>query len=163
MGKQFNETVLEKLLLFNCWKLSPTLCYPMDCSRPGSSALHYLPEFTQIHAHWVGDAIQPSHPQLTPSPFAFNLSQHQNLFQQAGSSHSGAKVLVLQLQHQSSNKYSELISFRIYLVWSPSSPGHSLESSPATQFESISSSMFSLLYGPTHTTIHDYWKNHSLD
>ena len=73
----------------------------MDCSTPGSSVLHYLLEFAQIHVHWVSDAIKPSHPLLPPSPFAFNLSQHQGLFQLVGSSHQVVKVLVLQLQHQS--------------------------------------------------------------
>ena len=55
----------------------------MDCSIPGSSVLHYLPEFAQIHVHWVSDAISPSHPLLPPSPFAFSLSQNQDLFQWA--------------------------------------------------------------------------------
>ena len=54
-------------------KLCP-LCSPMDCSMPGSPVLHYLPEFAQIHVHWVGDAIQPSHPLPPPFPPAFNLS-----------------------------------------------------------------------------------------
>ena len=61
-------------------KSCPTLCCPTDCSTPGSSVLHYLPEFAQIHVHWVGDTIQPLHPLLHPSPFALNLSQHQGLF-----------------------------------------------------------------------------------
>ena len=55
----------------------PTLCDPMDCSTPGLTVHHQLPEFTQTHVHWVSDAIQPSHPLLSPSPPAFNLSQHQ--------------------------------------------------------------------------------------
>ena len=54
----------------------PTLCGPMDCSTPGFPVLHHLPELAQIHVHWVGDAIQPSHPLSSPSPPAFNLSQH---------------------------------------------------------------------------------------
>ena len=58
-------------------------------------------EFTQIHVYWVGDAIQPSHPLSSPSPPAFNLSQHQGLFQWVSSSHQVAKVLEFQLQHQS--------------------------------------------------------------
>ena len=58
----------------------PTLCDPMDCSTPGLPVLHCLPEFAQIHVHWVGDAIQPSHPLLPLSPLALNLSQHQGLF-----------------------------------------------------------------------------------
>ena len=55
----------------------PTLCDPMDCGTPGLPVHHWLPEFTQTHVHWVGDAIQPSHPLSSPSPPAFNLSQHQ--------------------------------------------------------------------------------------
>ena len=62
---------------------------------------HQLPEFTQIHVHWVGDAIQPSHPLLSPSPPAFNLSQHQGLFKWVSSLHQVAKVLEFQLQHHS--------------------------------------------------------------
>ena len=57
-------------------QLFPTLCDPMDCSTPGLPVHHQLPEFTQTHVHWVGDAIQPSHPLSSPSPPAFNLSQH---------------------------------------------------------------------------------------
>ena len=53
------------------------LCDPVGCSTPGSSVLHHQLEFAQIHVHWVSDAIQPSHPLLLPSPFAFSLSQHQ--------------------------------------------------------------------------------------
>ena len=58
----------------------PTLCDPMDCSTPGLPVHHQLLEFTQTHVHWVSDAIQPSHRLLSPSPLAFNLSQHQGLF-----------------------------------------------------------------------------------
>ena len=76
------------------------LCDPVDCSMPGLLVRHQLPEFTQTHVHWVGDAIQPSHPLSSPSPLAFNLSQHQGLFQWVGSSHQVAKVLEFQL-HQS--------------------------------------------------------------
>ena len=68
---------------------------------PGSSVLHCLLKFAQIHVHWVGDAFWPSHPLLWPLTFAFNLSQHQGLFQWVGSLHQVAKILELQLQHQS--------------------------------------------------------------
>ena len=78
----------------------PTLCNPMDCSTPGLPVHHQLPEFTQTHVLWVGDAIQSSYPLLSPSP-AFNLSQHQGLFHWVSSSHHLAKVLEFQLQHQS--------------------------------------------------------------
>ena len=78
----------------------PTLCDPMDCSTSGFPVHHQLPELTQTHVHWVGDAIQPSHLLSSPSPPAFNLSQHQGLFQWVSSLHQVAKVLELQLQHQ---------------------------------------------------------------
>ena len=58
-----------------------TLCDPMDCSMPGFPVLHHLLELFQTHVYWVGDAIQPSRPLSSPSPPAFNLSQHLGLFQ----------------------------------------------------------------------------------
>ena len=70
------------------------------CSTPGFPVLHQLLEFAQTHVHWVGDAIQPSHPLFSPSP-TFSLTQHQGLFQWISSLHQVAKVLELQLQHQS--------------------------------------------------------------
>ena len=90
-----------------------TLCNPMDCSTPGLPVHHQLLEFAQTHAHGVSDAIQPSHPLLSPSPLAFNLSQHQSLFQGVSSSHQVAKVLEFQLHISPSKEYSGLISFRI--------------------------------------------------
>ena len=78
----------------------PTLCDPMDCSTPGVSVHHQLPEFPQTHDHWVVDAIQSPHPLSSPSP-AFNLSQHQGLFKWIISLHQVAKVLGFQVQHQS--------------------------------------------------------------
>ena len=82
-------------------QLCPTLCDPMDCNTPGFPVRHQLPELTQTHVHRVGDAIQPSDPLSSPSPVAFNLSQHQGLFQWVCSLHQVAKVLEFQLQHQS--------------------------------------------------------------
>ena len=78
-----------------------TLCNPTNHSTPGLPVHHQLPESTQTHVHWVGDAIQPSHPLLSPSPPALNFSQHQGLFKQVSSSHQVAKVLEFQFQHQS--------------------------------------------------------------
>ena len=78
-----------------------TLCDPMDCNTPGLPVHHQLLELTHTHVHRVGDAIQPSHPLSSPSPPALNLSQHQGLFQWVSSSHQAARVLELQLQHQS--------------------------------------------------------------
>ena len=77
------------------------LCVPMDFSLPGFPVRHHLQEFARTHVHWVRGAIQPSHPLLSPSPPALNLSQYQGPFQWVGYSHQVAKVLELQLQHQS--------------------------------------------------------------
>ena len=77
-----------------------TFCSPMDCSMSGFPVYHQLPELTQTHVHSIGDAIQPSHPLLSPSPPAFSLSQHQGLFKWVSSSHQVAKVLEFQLQQQ---------------------------------------------------------------
>ena len=82
---------------FSVAKLCPTLCHPMDCSTPGFLFLPHLLEFAQTHVHWVSDAIQPPHPLSSPSPPAFNHSQHQSLFQWFGSFNQIAKVLDLQL------------------------------------------------------------------
>ena len=78
----------------------PTLCDPMNHSMPDLPVHHQLLESTQTHVHWVGVAIQPSHPLWSPSP-ALNLSQHQGLFKWVSSLHQVAKVLEFQLQHQS--------------------------------------------------------------
>ena len=78
-----------------------TLCDPMNRSTPGLPVHHQLLESTQTHVHWVCVAIQPSHPLLSPSPPALNLFQHHGLFRWVCSSHQVAKVLELQLQHQS--------------------------------------------------------------
>ena len=91
----------------------PTLCDPMDCSTPGLPVHHQLQEFTQTHVHWVGDAVQPSHPLLFPSPPTFNLSLHQGLFKWISSSHQVAKVLEFHLHHQSFHEYSGLLSFKM--------------------------------------------------
>ena len=74
-------------------QLCPTLCDPMNGSTPGLPVYHQLQEFTQTHVYWVGDAIQPSHSLLSPSPPALNLSQHQGLFWWVSSLHQVAKVL----------------------------------------------------------------------
>ena len=73
-----------------------TFCNPMNCSTPGFPIHHQLLEPTHTHVHWVGDAIQPSHPLSSPSP-ALNLSQHQGLFKWISSLHQVAKVLEFQL------------------------------------------------------------------
>ena len=75
--------------------------WPHESQHARLPVHHQLPEFIQTHVHWVGDAIQPSHPLLSPSPPAPNPSQHQGLFQWVNSLHAVAKVLEFELQHQS--------------------------------------------------------------
>ena len=89
----------------------PTLCSPMDCIMPGLPVHHQLPEFTQTHVHWIGDAIQPSHPLSSPSPPAFNLSWHQGLFQWVTSSPSGCQSCHLFLASSSSVKSIPFLFF----------------------------------------------------
>ena len=141
----------------------PTLCNPMDCSTPGLPVHHQFPELAHTHFHWVTDAIQPSHPLLTPSPPTFNLSQHYGIFQWVRSSHQEVKGLEFQLQHQSFQWIFRDDLLQDGLVGSPCSPRDSQEISPTPQFKSNHSSVFSCLYGPTFKFIHDYWENHSFD
>ena len=89
-----------------------TVCDPMDCSTPGLPVPHQFPEPTQTHVHRVGDAIQPSHSLSTPS-LAFNLSQHQGLYQQVSSLHQWPKDCSFSFSISPSNVYSGLISLRI--------------------------------------------------
>ena len=98
---------------------SPTLCNPMDCSTPGLPVHHQLPEFTQTHVRWVGDAIQPSHPLSSPPPPVFNPSQHQGLFRWVSSSRQVATVL------DTLFTYQHLIYFLIsyLLITVSSAPG----------------------------------------
>ena len=108
----------------------------------------------------------PASGSFSMSRLFFTLSQHQALFQWVGSS-LVAKVLELQLQHQSSQWIFRVdflnIHWKDWLVWSSCCPRDSQKSFPAPQFQSINSSAFSLLFGPTLTSVHYYWKNHSFD
>ena len=90
----FVDPLCIKLYFCSVTQLCLTLCDPMDCSTPGFPVHHQLPELAQTHVHPVGDAIQPFHRLSSPSPPAFNLSQHQGLFQWVSSLHQVAKVLV---------------------------------------------------------------------
>ena len=124
------------LFTFHCsvTKLCPALCDRMDCGAPGFPVLHCPPELTQTHVHWVNDAIQPSHLLSSPSPPALSLTQHQGLFQWVGSLDQVAKLLKLQLQHQSFQWISRVDWFPLVSSYSPR---HFQESSPAPQFESM--------------------------
>ena len=106
---QFSSVQFSHSVVSDSWD-------PMDCSTPGLPVHHQLPEFTQTHVHWVSDAIQPSHPLSSPSPPAFNLSQHQGLFQWVSSSHQMAKVLEFQLQHQSYHHLLQWLAHSMSLI-----------------------------------------------
>ena len=138
------------------------LCDPMDCSTPGPPVHDQLPEFTQAHDHQVGDAIQPSHPlsslsshlQSFPALRSFPMSQ----FFTSGGQSIGVSV--------SPSVISMNIEDWFPLGWtgwiSLQSKGLSRVFSNIT-VQSINSSALSFLHSPTLTSIHDYWKNHSLD
>ena len=94
-----------------CW----TLCDPMDCSMSGFPVHHQFPEIAQTHVHQGRDTNQPSHPLSSPSPPAFNLSQHQSLFQWVSSLQSGGQSIgSFSFSTSPSNEHLGLISFRTY-------------------------------------------------
>ena len=135
----------------------PTLCEPIGCSTPGFPVYHQLPQSTQTHVHWVGDAIQPSHSLSSLSPPVFNLSQHQGLFKWVGPSYQVAKILEFQLQHQHFQwTHPGLISFRMDWVDLLAVQG-TLKS--LLQFKSIKSSALNFLYSPTLTSIQEKGKS----
>ena len=138
------------------------LCDPMDCSMRGFPVHHQLPELAQTYVYWVSDAIQRTHPLLFPPP-SFSLAQLQGLFQGVSSSYQVANVFEFQLQQQSFQWTVRTDFLEDWLLWFPCSPRDSQESSSTPQFKSINSSLLSFLYSPTLTSIHDHWKNHSLD
>ena len=129
-----------------------TLCDTMDCSTQGFPVHHQLPEPTQNHVHWVGNAIQPSHSLSSPSPPAFNLSPHQGLFQWVSSLHlyfavkfsamsqffTLAKVLELQLLHQS---FQWILRVDFLYAWLAGSPFRSRDSQSPLQHHSSKASI----------------------
>ena len=139
-----------------------TLCNPMNRSMPGLPVHHQLLEFTQTHVYRVSDAIQPSHPLSSPSPPAPNPSKLQGLFQWVNSSHEVAKVLEFQLQHRPSNEHSGLISFRMDWLHLLAVQG-TLKGLLQHHSSKASILQRSAFFSPTLTSIHDYWKNNSLD
>ena len=120
-----------------------------------------LPEFTQTHVHLVGDAIQPSHSLSSHFPPAFNLSCIRVVSNKSVLHIMWPKYWSFSFSISHSNEYSGLISFR--MDWLDLAVQGTLKSSPTQQFKSINSSALSFLYSQTLTSIHDYWKNHSLD
>ena len=140
-----------------------TLYDRMDCITPGPPVHHHLSDFAQTHVHWVGDAIQPPHPLLPsfsscPQSFpASGSSPVSQLFISCGQSIGAsalASVLPMNIQGWFPLGWTSLTSLlskglsRVFL---------------ALQFQSINSSVLCLLYDSALTTVHDYWKDHSLD
>ena len=99
IGLDFDLPMSVQQYSYSVAQLCLTLRDPTDSSTPGFPVLHYLPEFPQIHVHWIRDTVQPSHSLSLPSPSALSLSQQQGLFQRVCSSYQVANVLELQLQH----------------------------------------------------------------
>ena len=142
--------------IYHCYSVTkscPALCNPMDCSTPGFPVLYHLPEFLQTHVHRVGDAIQPSHPLLLPSP-PFPASGSLPLSQpfKSGGQSIGASTSVLPMNIQCwfPLRLTDLISLL---------SKDSQKSSLAPQFNFI----LSFLCSPALISLHDYWKNHSFD
>ena len=128
----------------------------MDYNTPGCSlpVLHHLPEAGQTYVHWVGDAIQPSHPLLLLDP-DLNLSQHQGLSNESSLSIRGPKYCSFSFSISPSSEYLGLISFR--MNWFDLLE---VQETLRSLLQHHSSSVLSFLYGPTVTPIYDYWKNH---
>ena len=101
LGLSLHHCMSQTLQFSSVAHSCPILCDPMDYSTPALAVYHQLPEPTQTHVHRVNDAIQPSHPLSSPSPPAFNLSQHQGLFRWISASHQVAEVLEFQFHPQS--------------------------------------------------------------
>ena len=138
------------------------LCNPMDCSMPGFHVYHQLLEPAQTQVYQVSDAIKPSYPLSSPSPPTFNLSQHQGLSSESVLRIRWPKYWTFSFSISPSNEYPGLIS----LGWTGQislQSKDSQESSPTQQFKSINSLVLCFLSSPTLTSIHDHWKNHSLD
>ena len=132
----------------------------MDCSMPGFPVLHRLLEFAQTPVHWVDNTIQPSHPLLSPYPPAFNLSQHQGLFQWVGSSHQVAKMLAL--QHQSFLNIQGWFPLGLTGLISLMSKGSkSLLQHHSSKAKILQCSAFFMVQ--LSHLVHDYCKNHSLN
>ena len=158
------------LLSITAYHIFFFFCDPMNHSTPGLPVHHQLLESTQTHVHWVSDAIQPSHPLSSPSPPAFNLSQHQGLFKWVSSLHQVAKILEFQLQHQSFQRNPRADLLQNGLVGSPCSPRDSQESSPTPQyllvytlvFVQVSSAFQKFILCHFTFNKHPYWQDNEM-
>ena len=141
----------------------PTLCDPMNCSIPGLPVHHQLLEFTQTHVHQVSDAIQSSHPLSSPSSHAPNPSQHQSLFQWKSTLRMRwPKYWSFSFSISPSNEHPGLTSFRMDWL-ALLAVQETLKSLLQHHSSKASILWYSAFFSPTLTSIHDHWKNHSLD
>ena len=110
-------TSVRNFFLYCCCcsvaKLCLTLCNLMNCTIPGFSVHHYLPEFPQTHVHWVSDAIQPSHPLSSACPLALSFIQIRVFSSESALRIRWPKCFSFSFSISPSNEYSGLISFRI--------------------------------------------------
>ena len=136
-----------------------TPCDPMNRSTPGLSVHHQLPEFTQTHVRRVGDAIQPSRPLSSPSPPAPIPPSIRVFSNESTLRMRWPKYWSFSFSISPSSEHPGLISWLDLLAVQ----GTLQESSPTPQFKSINSSALSFLHSPALASIHDHWKNHSLD
>ena len=163
LNEIWKEIKWERLVQFSSVTQScPTLCDPMNYSTPGLPIHHQLLESTQTHVHCASDAIQPSHPLLSPSPPALNLSQHQDIFKWVNPLHQVSKVLEFQLQHQSFQRTPRTDLLRMNWLDILAVQGNLMSlllhhSSKASIFQC------SAVFTVHLSSIHDHWKNHSLD
>ena len=144
-------------------QLCPALCNPMDCSTPDLPVYHQLPELTQTHVHWVGDAIQPSHPLLSPSPLPSNFPSIRVFSNESVLRIRWPEYWSFSFSISPSNKYSGPISFRMDWLDLLAVQGTLKSLLQAPQFISVYSSALNLLYGSNLISVHDYWKNHNFD
>ena len=147
------------LLINSCLvaKLCPTLCDPMKYGTFVFPVIHCLPKFAQTHVHWISDVIQLTHPLPPPSLPALNLSSIRIFSNELALHIRWSRYWSFSISP--STEYSGLISFRIGWFDVLAVQGDSQESSPAPQFKSINSLVLSLFYGPTLTSVPNYWKN----
>ena len=137
------------------------LCLTL-CDLIGLPVHHQLIEFTQIHVHWVSDAMQPYHPQL-PLLLLPSIFPSIRVFSNESALHiMWPKYWSFSFSISPSNEHSGLISLRMDWLDILAVQG-TLNPSLTPQFKSINSLVLGFLYSPTLTSIHDYWKNHSLD
>ena len=153
IGHQFNSVTQS----------CPTLCDPMNCSTPGLTVHYQLPEFTQTHVHPVGDAIQPSHPLsslllLPPFPPSIRVFSNESTLHMRW-----PKYWSFSFSISPSNEHPGLMSFRMDWLDLLAVQGTLKSLLQHHSSKSINSLVLSFLHSPTLTSIHDHWKNHSLD